>query len=1008
MKQRLAVLDQYERLQQHYHAFVQQLQQSAIAVEIDASYAGRLIAATDNSVYQQLPQAVLYPRDEQALVALLQLANQPEFQHLHFSPRGGGTGTNGQSLTAGMVIDLSRHFTAVNELDQQAGWVRCQAGVIKDRLNDQVRSSGWFFSPDLSTSNRATLGGMINTDASGQGSLVYGKTSDHILSLRAVLVSGEVIETYPRSLVEAQRLAAGEGVEAQLYRQAIASCVQQRAQVEAIFPPLNRFLTGYDLKHCYDAEQQTIDLSRLLAGSEGTLAFITEAKLSLTRIPQHKLLVTIKYRDFQAALEHAPSLVAAQATSVETIDSTVLNLARQDIIWQQVQQQLQEVPGQALMQGINLVEFTAETEAAFEGKLERLLTELEQTMAVDPDRGVLGYSVCRDGPSIGLIYAMRKKAVGLLGNSKGRRKPIAFAEDTAVPPQHLAAFIAEFRQLLDEHNLQYGMFGHVDAGVLHVRPALDMTDHADQRLLREISDQVAALTAKYGGLMWGEHGKGYRSEYAPKFFGPLYSELQRIKAAFDPHNRLNPGKICTPIDSDSQLVSVDAVKRGDFDRQIPLALRDSFAAALNCNGNGLCFNYVAEATMCPSYRVSGERLHSPKGRAGLIREWLRLTDAAGIDVSSTPTPTKRWLQQGTHANPKDFNHQVKASMDACLACKACATQCPVKVDVPAFRSRFLAWYHQLYRRPWADYLVASIEQLAPWLARLPRVSNALTHNRISRWLLEHSIGYVDAPKLSVPSLAKRWRARGWHRYSVSQLEQFTVQQRQRLLVLVADPFTRYYHAELLEAAALVVNKLGFEAVLVDGIGNGKALHVKGFLQQFETLAKHNSSQLKRLAALNLPLMGVDAASVLLLRDEYRQVCTDANDFTVLLAHEWLLDQLPKLSQFKRSEPQAVGSLLSHCTEQSALPASASQWQQIFAALNLQLTPMASGCCGMAGTYGHERNNLARSEALYQLSWAKPVAAATDVLATGFSCRCQVARFSQQRARHPLEILAEHL
>lgn len=1008
MKQRLAVLDQYQRLQHTYRDFIERLQHSQIAVDIDASYAARLIAATDNSVYQQLPQAVLYPQTEQALVALLSLANSADFSALQFSPRGGGTGTNGQALTAGIVIDLSRHFSAITELHTEQGWVRCQAGVIKDQLNDQLRSSGWFFSPDLSTSNRATIGGMINTDASGQGSLVYGKTSDHVLGLRAVLVSGEVIDTYPRSLQQARDIAAGQGVEAALYRQAIASCVDQRALVDATFPALNRFLTGYDLKHCYDPDQQTIDLSRLLAGSEGTLAFITEAKLSLDRIPKQRLLVTIKYRDFQAALEHAPRLVAAQATSVETIDSTVLNLARQDIIWQQVQQQLQEVAGQPQMQGINLVEFTATEAADIENKLAMLLADLEQTIAIAPAQGVLGYSVCRDGASINLIYAMRKKAVGLLGNSKGPRKPIAFAEDTAVPPEHLAAFIAEFRQLLDHHQLSYGMFGHVDAGVLHVRPALDMTDDNDQQLLRQISDQVAALTAKYGGLMWGEHGKGYRSEYAPRFFGALYPELQRIKAAFDPHNRLNPGKICTPIDSTARLVSVDAIKRGHYDQQIPLAIRDSFAAAMNCNGNGLCFNYVAEATMCPSYRVSGERLHSPKGRAGLIREWLRLTHADGVDVSAMPAATPLWSKQSANANSGDFNHQVKASMDACLACKACATQCPVKVDVPAFRARFLAWYHQLYRRPLADYLVAGIERLAPRLAVFPRLSNALTHNRFSRWLLKQTIGYVDAPKLSVPNVNQRWDRHGWLRLSVPQIEQFDAQQRQTMVVLVADPFTRYYHAELIEAAALVITKLGYQAVLVEGIGNGKALHVKGFLQQFEQVAHHNSGLLKRLAALDIPLVGVDAASVLLLRDEYRQVTTDAHDFTVQVAHEWLIEQLPKLATLKQAQRKSVGHLMSHCTEQSALPASAKQWQQIFAAANLELTPVATGCCGMAGTFGHERQHLEASKKLYQLSWEQPVAAAEQVVATGFSCRCQVQRFSQKRALHPLQILAAQL
>lgn len=296
---------------------------------------------------------------------------------------------------------------------------------------------------------------------------------------------------------------------------------------------MNRFLTGYDLKHCYHPENNTLDLSRLLAGSEGTLAFITEAKLNLTRIPRHKVLVNISYRNFDAALRHATVMIKASATSVETIDSTVLDLARNDIIWHSVQDHLSEGQADQPMDGINMVEFTAVDEAEIEAKLQHLLETLDAELAAGDHRhGVVGYKVCREAQSIQMIYAMRKKSVGLLGAVKGERKPIAFAEDTAVPPESLADFIAEFRQLLDGHQLKYGMFGHVDAGVLHVRPALDMKDPADERLLRKISDQVAQLTAKFGGLMWGEHGKGYRSEYAPTFSVrnsiPKFRKLKRL------------------------------------------------------------------------------------------------------------------------------------------------------------------------------------------------------------------------------------------------------------------------------------------------------------------------------------------------------------------------------------------------------------------------------------------------------------------------------------------------
>ncbi|WP_258240322.1 D-2-hydroxyglutarate dehydrogenase YdiJ [Pseudidiomarina homiensis] len=1017
----LTALDDYPATEPVYRRYVFALTQAGFAGDIDDSYAGRLIAATDNSVYQQLPQAVIYPRHREDLQKALQLGQEPDYQSLSFSPRGGGTGTNGQSLSNGIIVDLSRYFNGITETDTEAGWVRCQTGVVKDALNDAVRVGGWFFSPDLSTSNRATIGGMINTDASGQGSLVYGKTSDHILELEAVLINGEVINTTAIPLKEAERLAAGDSLEAALYRQALASCVEKRQAIEAKFPPLNRFLTGYDLKHCYDPEQQTLDLSRLLAGSEGTLAFITEAKLNLTRIPRHKVLVNISYRDFDAALRHAPVLVKAQATSVETIDSTVLDLARNDIIWHQVRDFVAEGDTGEPMAGINMVEYTAVEAAELEEKLATLLATLDSELSGGPaTHGVVGYKVCRDSVSIQTVYAMRKKSVGLLGAVKGERKPIAFAEDTAVPPDALADFITEFRQLLDAHDLHYGMFGHVDAGVLHVRPALDMKVPEDEALLRKISDQVAALTAKYGGLMWGEHGKGYRSEYAPTFFGAeLYPELQKIKAAFDPDNRLNPGKLATPFGhATAQLVSVDARKRGYYDRQIPATVREDYQAAMNCNGNGLCFNYAPDSPMCPSFKATGDRRMSPKGRASLIREWLRLNSEQGLDVSQSPKPRAELLKERKPRFSRDFNHQVKASMDACLACKACASQCPVKVDVPSFRAKFLAWYYQLYRRPQRDYLVASIERTAPLMARLPRLFNTFTHNPLSQWLMQKTLGYVDTPKLSVPSLHKRWRQQQWSAGSCEDLLKLSRERRQQTVVIVQDPFTSFYQAEVVEAFGRVITKLGYQPYLLDFIGNGKAQHVKGFLSEFTKTATRVTRQLNQLAQADFNLVGVDASTVLCLRDEYLDYAEEQVAFEVQLPQEWLAKAMSNSEQ-ERTKPEASESaeLFLHCTEQTALPTSAKLWQQVLRSVGVEAQAVATGCCGMAGTYGHEAEQQKSSRKLFDLSWREPLAASQRPLVTGFSCRCQAGRFADnaqsknkkpQQVQHPLQLLAERL
>ena len=594
--------------------------------DTDASYATRLTASTDNSIYQQLPQGVIFPKTEKDIQVALQIASQDPFLSLTFGPRGGGTGTNGQSLTPGIVVDLSRYMREILEINVEEGWVRVQTGVIKDQLNDFLKPYGFFFSPDLSTSNRATIGGMISTDASGQGSLVYGKTSDHVLGLTTYLVDGTAMSTSPIDIDKAKIIADQDTLIGKLYKTVLDISLNERDAILAKFPRLNRFLTGYDLEHVLSEDLQTFDMSRLITGSEGSLGIVTEAKLNLTPIAEFKTLINIKYDSFDSALRHSPFLVAARATSVETVDSKVLNLAREDIIWHSVSDLITDVANKD-MQGLNMVEFNAVSPEDIKDKVDTLCKLLDECVA-NQTNGVIGYQLTSDKSDILKIYAMRKKSVGLLGNVKGSQKPLAFAEDTAVPPENLADYIVEFRALLDSHNLQYGMFGHVDAGVLHVRPALDMCDPEQEKLLRTISDEVVKLTAKYGGLMWGEHGKGYRSEYGPEFFGEhLFTQLRKIKSAFDPNNKINPGKICTPLESKDSLVSVDGQKRSYFDKQISIDVKTSFNNAMTCNGNGLCFNYDENSPMCPSYKVTGDRRNSPKGRAGLMREWLRLQES---------------------------------------------------------------------------------------------------------------------------------------------------------------------------------------------------------------------------------------------------------------------------------------------------------------------------------------------------------------------------------------------
>ncbi|MDE4030884.1 FAD-binding oxidoreductase [Glaesserella parasuis] len=1025
---RLANIPQLNPLVQQYLA---ELKQQHFSGDIASNYADRLSLTTDNSVYQQLPQAILFPKSVADVVILTKLAQKTAFQALTFTPRGGGTGTNGQSLNNNIIVDLSRHLTQILELNVQERWVRVQAGVVKDQLNQFLKPHGLFFSPELSTSNRATLGGMINTDASGQGSLQYGKTSDHILAIKAVLMNGDILETqavktdnFFANVDQLNLTANGKKLHSEIFQR----CQALRPTVLKELPQLTRFLTGYDLKNVFNDDLSEFNLTRILTGSEGSLAFICEAKLNLLPLPEYRTLINIKYNSFDAALRSAPFMLQAQALSVETVDSKVLNLAKQDIVWHSVSDLLTEDEHNPIL-GINIVEYASNDKAQNEARIAKLCQALDEKIQ-DGTSGIIGYQLCNDLASIEKIYAMRKKAVGLLGNAKGWAKPIAFVEDTCVPPEHLADYIVEFRQLLDEHGLDYGMFGHVDAGVLHVRPALDLCDKAQVAKFKAISDQVVELTAKYGGLIWGEHGKGMRSAYGERFFGEtLWKELRYIKQLFDPQNRLNPGKICTPLDSQASLYPIDSQMRADLDRQIPIQVREAFKGAMNCNGNGLCFNFDVHSTMCPSMKVSGNRLFSPKGRATLVREWLRLLaeqnvspDELIFEKQQTSAKlvdfAKKIRNQWRKSQEYDFSHEVKSAMDTCLACKACASQCPIKIDVPTFRSQFNELYHRRYLRPLKDYVVANLEFVAPIMAKQPKLFNFFSANKLAETVVSKTIGMVDLPALSVPTLQQQLVEIGYQGKTLEELEQLATSGQLdteicKYVLVVQDPFTSYYDAKVVADFVQLAQKLGFKAIVLPFNPTGKAQHIKGFLHKFANTARTQAELLNRVAKLGIAMVGVDPALTLIYREEYRQILKDdCGEFKVLLAHEWLLAQLKNgsLDHCKKSAEtdRLPWHLFAHCTESTSLPNSLKEWQQIFAHFGETLTAENIGCCGMAGTFGHETKHLAMSKGIYAQSWQVKLQGKTlsRCLATGYSCRSQVKRMEHQLLKHPVQALLE--
>ncbi|MCZ7854952.1 D-2-hydroxyglutarate dehydrogenase YdiJ [Agrobacterium salinitolerans] len=988
--------------------FFERIIEAGFRGDVETSASSRGVLATDNSIYQMEPAGVLFPEDTGDLKIVAKVLSEPAFRSVVIAPRGGGTGTNGQSLTSGVVVDCSRHMRRILEIDPVTRVARVEAGVVKDQLNRALRPYGLFFAPELSTSNRATIGGMISTDACGQGSCLYGKTSGHVRGLRVVLMDGSDLWSRPLDSAALAETMARDDRTGEIYRTVEQITREKAARIREIFPDLNRYMTGYDLAHVR-RDNGDFDLNAILCGSEGTLAMIGEAELNLLPIPAHVALVNIRYGDFNTALEHARELTALMVASVETVDEKVLGLAKGDIVWNGIARFFPD-DIQCPANGINIVELLADDEDELERHLAQVIA------ALDTDASHRGYTIARGHDDAEAIWAMRKRAVGLLGSVDGPVRPVAFVEDTAVPPQNLAAYIREFRALLDDAGVSYGMFGHVDAGVLHVRPALDLTRDDHMPMVRHISDAVVALTRKYGGVLWGEHGKGVRSEYVPQFFQDLYPDLQRIKQAFDPDNRLNPGKIAAP--ASQALLKIDEVPlRGGVDRVIGNEIRSAFDNAAYCNGNGACFDFDETSPMCPSYKATGDRRQSPKGRAMLMREWLRLLAEKGTDprkeaaalrvgIAALPAFIRRAANTLNPANKSDFSHEVREAMDSCLACKACAGQCPVKVSVPAFRARFLELYYSRYLRPLKDPLVAAIETTLPIMMRTRPLYNLVAGTGPGRWLLRMA-GLMALPLLPAMPLADQARRLGVATATRERIENLTQAERERAVVFVPDAFTASFDPDVVLAAVRIARKMGLLPFLAEPQINGKALHVHGYLERFEHAAARTARYLQSIADLEVPLVGLDPSMTLAFRSEYRSLPGAGLKSTVLLPQEWLAAQTGRLSANLPREEGASFGLLLHCTERSNIPASAGQWKRIFEGLGISLDIIDVGCCGMAGTFGHEVRNRAISKKLYGMSWSTPVSNANGnnvVMATGYSCRSQVKVIDGKSLPHPLQVI----
>lgn len=926
------------------------------AGDVATDLATRTIFATDNSIYEARPAAVLYPRDPEDLNRIVRAAATAGVAVV---ARGGGTGTNGQSLTESVVVDCSRHLNRILSLDPEAGTAVVEPGVILDQLNTEAAKHGMHFGPSVSTSSRATLGGMAATDAAGKGSRVFGRTSDHILSMDVVLSDGSDWRAQYLGLDALKAVCERDDLPGKIHRELWQILKDEAEEIGRVFPVMNRGLTGYNLK---DASPPNggLSLIRILAGSEGTLALTKQLTLRLLPQKVHRALVVVAYNDALAAVGDAERLLAADPTAVEFIDDRIIALARQDTVWSDINSLFPGEHAHAVW-GLNFVEVQADDDAGLVEAIGRL-----QALSGPAPQEVLWEQVVEDERVISALWSLRSKCVGLLGRIDPTRQGTPFVEDAAVPPCNLRNFVEGFRAILDSHGLQYGMFGHADVGCIHVRPALDMRVAEDAAKIRPVSDAVAALARRNGGILWGEHGKGYRGAYAPEVLGPrIYAAMCRVKAVFDPFGLLNPGKIAAP-DSTAPLIEIEGLSfRGTVDATITPEHLDGFEKAMRCNGNGQCFNLSRDEAMCPSYKATGDRRHSPKGRAALLREWLRMR------------------AQGKEVSP--FIEEVHTSLASCLSCKACASTCPVKVDIPDMRSRFLEQYYTTRRRPIRHHVLAGMESLAPLMRVAPKLANAAIAlaSPASRRL-----GLIDLPEVSTAGAGASMSKGG------------------RRVLLLADSFLATFDGQVVDAAVRLLTRYGYRVTVSPVLPNGKALAVMGFRKRFERVAQSRHRRLARLVRNHEAVIEIEPAVHDMNGSEYARLgvrCENLTSLDLFLAEELASGRLEPAKLVNQSTWQ----FFSHCTEIATDLQVPRRWKDIFEAFGLGLQYIPTGCCGMAGFFGHEAANQSISRRLFDMTWKEPLeSAGARSVATGFSCRCQAERFGGHRPRHPIEVLAE--
>ena len=927
-------------------------------VLFDAASRGRY--ATDASIYQVTPVGVVVPRNAEAAIAAMQVALE---EGVAILPRGAGTSQCGQTVGEALVIDDSKYLNRVLSVDADAGRAVVEPGVVLDTLNASLRTQGWWYPVDVSTSAQATLGGMSGNNSCGSRSLMYGNMVDRVEAIEAWLPTGV------RGRFDAQPLDARI---AEIQRKAAALHERERDEIAARWPNTARNVAGYNLN-------RLPNLASLLVGSEGTLAWFEKIHLRLAPLPKHKALGVAHFPRFYDAMDAAQHIVKLGPCAVELVDRTMLDLALGNPAFAPVIQRFVKGAPDAIL----LVEFAGAEQAP----------QLEGVKRLGELMGDLGFAdavvAILDGAQQASLWNVRKAGLNIMMSMKGDGKPVSFIEDCAVPLEHLAEYTSQLTEVFRKHGTQGTWYAHASVGCLHVRPVLNMKGDGAMRM-RAIAEEAADLVRRYKGAYSGEHGDGLvRSEWIAPFFGPrLTACLAEIKSWFDPRGLMNPGKIVNPPRQDDR--SLFRYRPG-YQAQKPAGALDwsgwgGFAGAVEmCNNNGHCRKFDA-GTMCPSYRATGNERDLTRGRANTLR-----------------------LALSGQIEGEDYaGEAVREALELCVSCKGCRRECPTGVDMARMKIEFLAGHRKRHGFTRRDRIVAHLPRYAGWAARLQPLASMALALPGARALVESVIGFDRRRPL--PRFRRSWTARAGR-------EAHDARPTGQPIVLFADTFNNWFEPENLAAAAKVLAATGHDVIVARAADArplccGRTFLTAGMMDEARAEARRTMEALAPHLDAGVPIVGLEPSCLLTFRDEYHAMFPGDAQAGKLAGAQLVDEYLAASIAAGRIQPpwrKSPGRLKvhGHC-HQKAFGTFDATLALLRTLPDATVEAIESGCCGMAGSFGHEHYEVSMKMGELGLLPAVRASAGATIVAAGTSCRQQVAHGAQREAKHPLVVLAECL